>query len=294
MQAIKYAAPTSIADAVEILDQHGAKARMLAGGTDLIVQVREWARDVDVFVDAKHIPELTEISVAADGGLTLGAAVPCFQIYANAAITDSFPGIVDAASIIGGTGIQGRASMGGNLCNSGPAADSTPPLIIYSAACNIAGPDGMRSVATEDFCTGPGRNVLAANELLVSFSLPPQPGGSGAHYLRFIPRNEMDIAVVSAGAWVQLDGDVITAARIALGAVAPIPLFVAAAGEALVGQTAGEAAYEAAAAHSIEAAVPITDMRGTIEYRKHLSGVLTKRALRGAVARAKGESYSAH
>lgn len=294
MQAIKYAAPTSIADAVEILDQHGAKARMLAGGTDLIVQVREWVRDVDVFVDAKHIPELTEIAVAADGGVTLGAAAPCFQIYANAAITESFPGIVDAATIIGGTGIQGRASMGGNLCNSGPAADSTPPLIIYSAVCNIAGPGGTRQVAAEDFCTGPGQNVLAENELLVSLSLPPQPAGSGAHYLRFIPRNEMDIAVVSAGAWVQLDGDTITAARIALGAVAPTPLYVEAAGAALVGQTAGEEAYDAAAAHSAEAASPITDMRGTIEYRKHLSGVLTKRALRGAVARAKGESHSAH
>ena len=294
MQAIKYAAPTSIADAVEILDQHGAQARMLAGGTDLIVQVREWARDVSVFVDAKHIPELVEISVAADGSLTLGAAVPCYHIYADQTVKSSFPGLVDAASIIGGTGIQGRASMGGNLCNSGPAADSTPPLIIYSATCNIAGPGGMRTVPVEDFCTGPGRNVLADNELLVSLTIPAQPANSGAFYLRFIPRNEMDIAVVAAGAWVQLDGDVITAARIGLGAVAPTPLYVAEAGAALIGQVADEAAYELAAGHSIAAAVPITDMRGTIEYRKHLSGILTKRALRGAVARARGESYSAH
>lgn len=294
MQAIKYAAPTSIADAVEILDQHGAQARMLAGGTDLIVQVREWARDVSVFVDAKHIPELVEISVAADGSLTLGAAVPCYHIYADETVKSSFPGLVDAASIIGGTGIQGRASMGGNLCNAGPAADSTPPLIIYSATCNIAGPGGMRTVPVEDFCTGPGRSVLADTELLVSLTIPAQPANSGAFYLRFIPRNEMDIAVVSAGAWVQLDGGVISAARIALGAVAPTPLYVTEAGAALIGQVADEAAYELAAEHSIAAAVPITDMRGTIEYRKHLSGVLTKRALRGAVARARGESYSAH
>ena len=294
MQAIKHAAPTSIADAVEILDQHGAQARMLAGGTDLIVQVREWARDVSVFVDAKHIPELVEISVAADGSLTLGAAVPCYHIYADQTVKSSFPGLVDAASIIGGTGIQGRASMGGNLCNSGPAADSTPPLIIYSATCNIAGPGGMRTVPVEDFCTGPGRNVLADNELLVSLTIPAQPANSGAFYLRFIPRNEMDIAVVAAGAWVQLDGDVITAARIGLGAVAPTPLYVAEAGAARIGQVADEAAYELAAGHSIAAAVPITDMRATIEYRKHLSGILTKRALRGAVARARGESYSAH
>ncbi len=294
VRAIKYAAPTSIDDAVEILDQYGAKARMLAGGTDLIVQVREWMRDVDVFVDAKQIPELTEISIAADGALTLGAAVPCYHIYDNEAVSSTFPGLIDAASIIGGTGIQGRASMGGNLCNSGPAADSTPALIVYSATANIAGPNGRRSAPVESFCTAPGRNLLADNELLVSLSIPAQLSGSGAFYLRFIPRNEMDIAVVSAGAWVQLDGETITDARIALGAVAPTPLFVESAGAALIGKTAGEEAYAAAAAQASMAASPITDMRGTVEYRKHLSGVLTTRALRGAVARAKGESVSAH
>ncbi len=288
MRAITYAAPTTVEDAVRILRENGAGARILAGGTDLIVQVRENARDVDVMVDAKGIAELSRLEIGADGSLTLGAAVPCYQIADNADIVAAFPGLIDAAGIIGGTAIQGRASIGGNLCNSGPAADSIPALIVHGATANIAGPDGTRAVAVEDFCTGPGTNVLAAGELLVSIAIPALAPNSGAHYLRFIPRNEMDIAVVGVGARVTLDGDTISSARIALGAVAPTPLYVPDAGEALAGQPATEASYAAAAAAAREAATPITDMRGTAEFRTHLVGVLTKRALRGAVERAKG------
>jgi carbon-monoxide dehydrogenase medium subunit len=161
--------------------------------------------------------------------------------------------------------------------------------------CNIAGPDGRRSVAAEEFCTGPGRNVLGAGELLVSLTFPAQAAGAGAHYLRFIPRNEMDIAVVGAGAHVRLDGDgIVEAARISVGAVAPTPLLVEEAGEALAGRQADEAGYELAAAASRKAATPIDDMRGTVEYRKHMTGVLTVRALRGAVMRAKGGRVNGH
>ena len=263
---------------------------MLAGGTDLIVQVREDARDTDVFVDAKKIPELTDLSVNADGSTTLGAAVPCHQLYNDAQFTAAYPAVTDAARIIGSTGIQGRASVGGNLCNSGPAGDTIPPLIVHSAVCNIAGPDGARTVAVEDFCTAPGRNVLQDGELLVSLTLPKPPAGSGTHYLRFIPRNEMDIAVVGAGAFLQLDGETITAARVALGAVAPTPLFVQAAGDALVGLTADEDGFAVAADIARDAATPIDDMRGTVAHRKQLSYVLTQRALRGAKARAQGGS----
>ena len=287
MRAIKYAVPTSVEDAIAILDEHGANARMLAGGTDLIVQVRENQLDTEVFVDAKHIGELMELG-ANGAGTTLGAAVPCYQIYNDANFVALYPGIADATRIIGSTGIQGRASVGGNLCNSGPAADTIPALIVYGASCDIAGPGGRRSVPVEDFCTGPGTNVLEPNELLVSLSLPEPPASSGAHYLRFIPRNEMDIAVVGAGAQITLDGDTITAARIALGAVAPTPLFVGEAGAALIGKDANEDAFEEAAQLAREAARPINDMRGTIEHRKQLSYVLTKRALRGALRRAKG------
>ena len=290
MRAIQYAAPSTVEDAVSILAEHGSDARMLAGGTDLIVQVREDARDTEVFVDAKHIPELMDVSVNSDGGTTLGAAVPCHELYNDAQFTASYPAVVDAARIIGSTGIQGRASVGGNLCNSGPAGDTIPALIVHSAVCNIAGPGGERTVAVEDFCTAPGRNVLDDGELLVSLTLPKPPAGSGTHYLRFIPRNEMDIAVVGAGAFLQLDGASITAARVALAAVAPTPLFVQAAGDALVGMTADEDAFAVAADIARDAAVPIDDMRGTVAHRKQLSYVLTQRALRGAKARAQGGS----
>ena len=290
MRAIQYAAPSTVEDAVSILAEHGSDARMLAGGTDLIVQVREDARDTEVFVDAKHIPELMDVSVNSDGSTTLGAAVPCHELYNDAQFTTAYPAVTDAARIIGSTGIQGRASVGGNLCNSGPAGDTIPALIVHSAICNIAGPDGNRTVAVEDFCTAPGRNVLDDGELLVSLTLPKPAASSGTHYLRFIPRNEMDIAVVGAGAYLQLDGDNITAARVALGAVAPTPLFVQAAGDALAGMTADEDAFAVAADIARDAASPIDDMRGTIAHRKQLSYVLTQRALRGAKARAQGGS----
>ncbi|MDP6507569.1 MAG: xanthine dehydrogenase family protein subunit M [Chloroflexota bacterium] len=288
MRAINYAAPTMVEDAVRILRENGAGARIFAGGTDLIVQVRENTRDVDVMVDAKGIEELTRVEIGADGSVTLGAAVPCYQIAGDDAIVAAFPGLIDAAGIIGGTAIQGRASLGGNLCNSSPAADGIPALIVHGATANIAGPDGRRSVAVADFCTGPGTNVLAAGEMLVSLTIPALVPNSGAHYLRFTPRNEMDIAVVGAGAQVVLDGDTIVSARIALGAVAPTPMYAAAADEALAGQPATEESYEAAAAAAQNAATPITDMRGTADFRNHLVAVLTKRALRGAVERAKG------
>jgi carbon-monoxide dehydrogenase medium subunit len=289
VHAIDYAAPATIEDAVALLHSHGPRARVLAGGTDLIVQAREYARDVDLFVDGKRIPALTELSFDGETGLILGAAVPCYQVYSHEAIRSHYPGLVDSASIIGGTAIQGRASIGGNLCNSGPAADSIPTLIAYSAVARIAGPDGTRDVPVEEFCTGPGRNVLAPGELLVSLRLPaPQPR-TGGRYLRFIPRNEMDIAEVSAGVVLSLaeDGTTIAAARVALGAVGPTPIFVPEAGAALVGQPAGEESFAAAAEAARQAARPITDMRGTIAHRRHLAGVLTTRALRTALERAR-------
>ena len=292
MRAIQYAAPTTVDDAVALLAEHGENARILAGGTDLIVQVREDGRDTELFVDAKGIPELTDLTVSADGTTTLGAATPCYELYGNDQFCMAYPAVVDAARIIGSTGIQGRASVGGNLCNAGPAGDSIPALIVHSATCNVAGPNGRREIAVEDFCTAPGRNSLEPGEMLVSLTLPSPPPTSGTHYLRFIPRNEMDIAVVGAGAFLQLDGASITAARIALGAVAPTPLFVQAAGEALIGQTASEDAFAAAAEIAKDTASPIDDMRGTVAHRKQLSYVLTQRALRGALAHAQGGAPS--
>lgn len=287
MKWIDYANPHTIDEAVRLLSQAGGKARALAGGTDLLVQLRVGRHKPDLVVDCKTIPELNEISYGPRKGLTLGAAVPCYKIYGDSKIRAAYPGIVDSASLIGGTQIQGRASLGGNLCNAAPSADAVPIMIALECTATIAGPKGTRTVAVEDFCTAPGRTVMGPGELLVSLHFPPPKKNQGAHYLRFIPRNEMDIAVAGAGVSVTVEDGVFKSARIALASVAPTPLFVKEAGAALKGQRVNEKSIQAAANLAKEAAKPITDMRGTIEFRKHLCEVLTRRALNRAVERAR-------
>ncbi len=293
MQPFDYACAATVDEAVALLARHktdlGGGARVLSGGTDLLVALREGRLAAQLLVDVKRIPELAEMRYDPADGLTLGAAVSCRRIYTDAGVAAAYPGLIDAASLIGGVQVQGRASLGGNLCNASPAADSIPALIAHAATCAIAGPGGQRILAVEEFCIGPGRTVLEPGEFLVALQLPAPRPGFGAAYLRFIPRNEMDIAVVGVGAAVQLAEDrrTVESARVALGAVAPTPLLVAEAGAALAGQplsleTIGEAAQRAQAA-----ARPITDMRGTAEYRRHLVGVLTRRALMRAFERAK-------
>ena len=287
MKWIDYESPTSVREAVGLLAEAGDKARPLAGGTDLLVQLRVRAYDLDLVVDVKDIPELNELTYDPNNGLTIGAAVPCYRIYGNSTVQSVYPGIVDAASIIGGTQIQGRASLGGNLCNAAPSADSVPAMIAYGGVANITGPFGSREVALEDFCTGVRRTVLERGEILVSINFPTPDANSGANYIRFIPRNEMDIAVAGAGVSVTLDNGDISAARVTLASVAPTPLFVRTAAEAIVGKPATEETAQLAGEIARDAAKPITDMRGTIEYRKRLCEVLTRRALMTAIERAK-------
>jgi carbon-monoxide dehydrogenase medium subunit len=282
-----YASPPSLKEAVELLATHGERARLLAGGTDLLVQMRAGRRTPDVVIDIKNIAELNELTYDASAGLTLGAAVPCYKVYGNAQVAAAYPALNDVASLIGGTQIQGRASIGGNLCNAAPSADAIPALIALNAKCRIAGPGGERELAVEDVCTAPGKTVLAANEILVSIHLPLPAKSAGARYIRFIPRNEMDIAVAGAGVSVELENGNFRSARVALASVAPTPLYVKAAGEFLAGKAVSDENIEQAAAIARDAAQPITDMRGTIAYRKHITGVLTRRALHDAVARAK-------
>jgi carbon-monoxide dehydrogenase medium subunit len=275
-------------EATELLAEHGESARILAGGTDLLVLLRAGAMDsVNLVVDGKSIPELNEVTYDPQSGLTLGAAVPCYKIYNNQAVARAYPGLIDAASLIGGTQIQGRATLGGNLCNAAPSGDSIPAMTALSGVANIAGPSGNRSVPVEDFCTAPRQTVLKRGEMLVSLHFPPPVPNSGARYLRFIPRNEMDIAVAGAGVSVVLDNGTIKSARVSLASVAPTPLFVKEAGDALVGKPATEESVRIASGLARDAARPITDMRGTIEYRKHLCEVLTRRALLTAIERAK-------
>ena len=287
MQDFGYIAAKTVSEAVSLLDEKGQTARLLAGGTDLIVQVREARRDVDLMIDIKSIPEVNVLDYNADTGLTLGAAVECYKIYAVDEICDAYPGLVDATKIIGGTAIQGRAGVGGNLCNASPAADCIPPLIVLNASCVIAGPNGERELPVEQFCTGPGQTALGNGEMLVSMKIPAPASNSSSFYLRFIPRNEMDIAVVGAGASVTLDDakQNIVSARIALGAVAPTPLFAEEASALLAGREVSDAAIDEAAEAAQAIARPISDMRGTVEQRTHLVGVLTRRALNGAIQR---------
>jgi len=283
-----YEKAESVEEAVRLLAAGGGSARAMAGGTDLLPKARGGVFETNLIVDVKAIPELNVLSYDSGNGLTLGAAVPCYKIYSDADVKAHYPGLLDAATLIGGIQIQGRASIGGNLCNAVPSADSIPALIALGATANIEGPDGSRQVAVEDFCTGPSKNVLKTGELLVSLSIPAPAANSGARYLRFIPRNEMDIAVAGVGVSVKLDNGNFKSARLALAAVGPTPLFVKAVGAALAGKPANDETIAAAGQIAKDAATPITDMRGTVEYRKHLCDVLTRRALSTAINRAKG------
>jgi carbon-monoxide dehydrogenase medium subunit len=217
--------------------------------------------------------------------------VSCRRIYTDRRVAKTWPALVDCTSLVGGIAIQGRATIGGNLCNAAPSADTVPALIVLGADALVRGPKGNRRIAVEAFCTGPGRNALKRGEMLVNVRIPKPARHSGAFFLRFIPRNEMDIAVVNAAAAVVLaaGGRKFESARIAIGAAAPVPLLVEEAGAVLAGEPVSENLIAEAARIAALAVRPITDMRGTVEQRRHLAGVLTARALRGAVARARGE-----
>ena len=290
MQAFDYARVKSVDEAVALLAEKNGSARVLSGGTDLLVALREGRLSTELVVDVKQVPELAEMTFDPSSGLVLGAAVSCQRMYDDDTVAAAYPGLMDSAHLIGGVQIQGRASLGGNLCNASPAADGIPALIAHAAVCTVAGPNGRRDVAVEDFCVAPGRTVLEPGEFLVNMRMPAPKPGFGAAYLRFIPRNEMDIAVVGVGASVQLsaDGTTFESARIALAAVAPRPLFVPEAGESLAGKPVNEESMAQAAELAQLAAAPITDMRGTAEFRKHIVGVLTRRTLAKAVERARG------
>ena len=289
MKDFAYAAPTSVSEATALLAKADGKAKILAGGTDILVQLREGLRDADLVIDVKKIPELIELSYSPAKGLRLGASVACYRIYENAEIAKAYPALADAANIVGGWQIQSRASVGGNLCNSSPAADTIPALIAHGVTCVIAGPKGQREVKVEQFCTAPGKNVLQLGELLVTLIFPPPAPRSGSAYERFIPRNEMDIAVVGAGSWLVLsdDGEAVKQARIGPCAIAPTPQFAEEASRWLTGKPATEDIFARAGELARSVAEPITDMRGTAEYRMHLVGILVKRTLLKAADRAR-------
>jgi CO/xanthine dehydrogenase FAD-binding subunit len=284
----RYLAAHSIDEAVAALAQYGPRARTMAGGTDLLVQLRAGRYEMDAVVDVKHVPELTALTW--DGGaLTIGAAVPCYRVYEDERIAAAFPGIIDGASIIGGIQVQSRASLGGNLCNAAPSGDAICPLIVHGAIAHVAGPKGKRTMPVSQVPTGPGRNALGEGGFLVAIELPAPARGFGAAYQRFTPRNEMDIAVAGVASALTLDGSGrIASATIALASVGPTPIVAAEAAASLVGKEPSAAAFAEAGQIAAREARPITDMRGTEVQRRKLVSVLTRRTLEQALARATG------
>ena len=283
-----YSAPSTVAETVELLgslNASGSRFQLLAGGTDVLVQLRSVDDTPRTIVDIKNLAETKRLDIGADS-VYIGSAIPGAVLNDNKELKGLFPGLVEAVDLIGSTQIQGRASMGGNLCNASPAGDSIPAIIANGGTCHIASADGERTLAAEDFVVGVGKNALAAGEFLLGVSFPTPPSRSGDAYLRFIPRTEMDIAVAGAGVRLSMDGDTCSAAKVAIGAVAPTAIVVPEAAAALVGSTLDEAAIAAAGEACSAAAKPISDKRGTAEYRRKVVGVLCRRAVAKARERA--------
>jgi CO/xanthine dehydrogenase FAD-binding subunit len=286
MPRVNYEAPTSVDEAVKVLAGAAGLAKVLSGGTDLLVQLRSGRLKPDLIVDTKRIPGLIGIKEEGDK-FVIGAATPGAMLSDHKALEHAWPGIVEGADLIGSTQIQGRASLAGNLCNASPAADSVPAVIAARATVVIAGPAGRREIPAEAVCTGPGRTSLAKGEFIVEFHVPKPKAHQCDAYLRFIPRTEMDIAVVGCGVNVTLDaGGTCTDARVVLGAVAPTTVIVEDAAKALIGHKLDEATLAALDAAAQKACKPITDKRGTIEYRTKIAGVLARRVAAIAFERA--------
>ncbi|HVY15460.1 MAG TPA: xanthine dehydrogenase family protein subunit M [Rhodopila sp.] len=290
MSGLSYAAPTSVEDAVKLLAGASGLAKVLSGGTDLLVQMRSGRLKPDLIVDTKKIPGLIGIR-EENGGFVVGAATPGAVVEAHVGMNKAWPGVVEALDLIGSTQVQGRCSLAGNLCNASPAADSVPAMYAAGAIAVVVGPNGRREVPVEQIPAGPGRTTLAKDEFILEFKFPPRPARSSDAYLRFIPRTEMDIAVVGCGVNVTLDEKgVCTAARVALGAVAPTVILVPDAAAALVGHTLDDATLAKLDAAAQAAAKPISDKRGTVEYRVKVAGVLARRTAAIAFDRAAGKT----
>jgi carbon-monoxide dehydrogenase medium subunit len=286
MPDLSYAAPTTVPEAIKILSGATGTVKLMSGGTDLLVQLRSGRVRPDLIVDTKKLPGIIGIC-EVNGGFVIGAATSGAMIGEHAALAAAYPGVVEAANLIGSTQVQGRASLAGNLCNGSPAADSVPALIAAGATCVVVGPNGSRTIPVETVVVGPGRTSLTRDQFITEFHLPKPAPHSADAYLRFIPRTEMDIAVVGCGICVTLDAaGICTAAKVALGAVAPTQLVVTGAAEALIGHKLDEATLAKLDAAAQAVCKPIDDKRGTIEFRTKIAGVLARRTAAIAFERA--------
>ena len=284
---MQYQAPDSFDAAVTLLNAEQGMARVLAGGTDVLVQLRAGTVEPDLIVDIKRIPGVHDIT-AEDGGWRIGAAVSGVELNAHADLCADWPGVAEAHDLIGSTQVQGRATLTGTLCTASPAADGVPAMVAAGATARVQGSNGTRDVAVEAVGTGPFKVSLAQGEVITSIFLPARGANGGDAYLRFIPRTEMDIAVVGAAVSLTLDGDKVASARVSLGAVAPTVLLVEGAANAIIGTSLDDAAMDKLAATASAACNPISDKRGTVEFRTKIAGVLAKRAAKIAYDRAKG------
>ena len=283
---MQYHNPSSFADASAIAANSDGVTRFLAGGTDVLVQLRADIVTPDVLIDIKKIDGVSDITRDGDGW-RIGVAVSGAQMSAHPELGKEWPGLVEAMDLIGSTQIQGRATLAGNLCNGSPAADSVPAMIAAGMSATITGPNGERRVAVEEIPTGPGRTSLEKGEVVSAIHVPARGSNAGDAYLRFIPRTEMDIAVVGCGVNLRLDGDTISQARVSLGAVAPTVLLVEDCANAIIGSSLDDAALDKLAQAASAACNPINDKRGTIKFRTHVAGVLAKRAAKIAYDRAR-------
>ncbi len=290
MGAYAYEAPSNLSDAITLLDEHakdGRRAQLLAGGTDLIVQMRSVDNTPRTIIDIKKLAETNRLEIG-DDEIFIGSAIASAELYENQELKGLLPGLLEASDLIGSTQIQGRATMGGNLCNSSPAGDSIPAMIAVGAVCEVAGSGGNREIPVEEFVTGVGTNALSESEILLGLKIKRPESNSRDAYLRFIPRTEMDIAVAGCGVSVTMDGNRCVEARVAIGAVAPTALLVPDAAQALVGSELEESALLAASEACTSASSPISDKRGTADYRRKVVAVLCRRATGIAAERAKG------
>ena len=287
---MRYHTPSSFEDATAIAARATGTTRYLAGGTDVLVQLRSDVVTPDDLIDVKHIPGVKDITQTEDGGWRIGVAVAGAEMTEHGGLGRDWPGIVEGMDLIGSTQVQGRATLTGNLCNGSPAADGVPALIAANATVTVSGPDGVRDVAVEAIPAGPGKTILARGEMVTAVNVPARGQNGGDAYLRFIPRTEMDIAVVGCAVNLTVEGDQITSARVVLGAVAPTIRAVEGAARAIIGTTLDDAALDALDAAASAACAPIDDKRGTIEFRTEVAGVLAKRAAKIAYARARGEA----
>jgi carbon-monoxide dehydrogenase medium subunit len=288
MSDTQYLAAKTIDEAVQAHNQANGSARFLAGGTDLLVQIKSGIKKPNLVIDVKKIVELNNIEEISENEFIVGASVSGANLNRNKKFASLWPGVIEAFRLIGSEQIQGRASLGGNLCNGSPAGDSVPALIAAGCTAIIAGPDGKKELPIEEFHTGPGKTVLKNGEMLVSLKFPKRESNSSDAYLRMTPRTEMDIAVVGCGVNLTLDNDICTSVRVSLGAVAPTPLLIKEASDIMVGTNLNSEVLEKVAKICMESCNPINDKRGTIEYRTKVAGVLFKRATLIATDRIKG------